>query len=171
MLIGVLALETLTRGLSEKGKGVKWAIHLGLAATLIFVAWAPTRSMLTESSNRRVTFWDPFVTETIERHSKPGDYVLAPGVPVLLVALDRKNPYPLGGPTDDVLPYLPAAVPTLQMEALRHQLESNLPKVCYFVEWFRPQQQRWHELLYDPLLVKYHYVQVDEGLWYLPEGN
>ena len=57
------------------------------------------------------------------------------------------------------------------MESLRAELEKHLPKVCYFAGWFRPRQQKWHELLYDPLLAKYHYIKVDDRLWYLPEGD
>lgn len=172
LLISVMGAESLSAYLHDKGPGIKLGSYLGLMAAFLFVAWAPTRIMLTEArSLHPIATWDPLVTEAIERHSKPGDYVLAPGVPVIFVALDRRNPYPLGGPSDDILPYLPAAGPKLQLEALRQQLEQNLPKVCYFADWFRPKQRMWHELLYDPLLAKHQYIKVSDSLWYLPDSK
>jgi hypothetical protein len=140
-------------------------------AGFVFAAWTPVPALARESYPRRVANWDSLVTEIVEQHSGPGDYVLAPGVPTVLVALNRRNPYPLGGPSDAVLPFLADLPSDLQLEALRAQLEQNLPKVCYFPEWFRPHQDRWHELLYDPLLRKYNYVKVNETLWYLPDTH
>jgi hypothetical protein len=170
LLVSVIGAESLNAYLRDKGPRIKLGSFAVLMAAFLFVAWAPTQIMLKEARRHySLAGWDPLVSETIERHSKPGDYILAPGVPVIFVALDRKNPYPLGGPSDDILPYLRAANPKLQLEALRQQLEQNLPKVCYFADWFRPQQKMWHELLYDPLLVKYRYIQVSDSLWYLPD--
>jgi hypothetical protein len=172
LLISVIGVDSLSLYLRDKSGWIKQGSFVVLLAAFLFVAWTPTQIMLTEAcSHYRIATWDPLVTETIERHSKPGDYVLAPGAPVIFVALNRKNPYPLGGPSDAILPYLLAVPPKLQMESLHQQLEQNLPKVCYFPEWFRPQQNEWHELLYDPLLAKHHYVKVNDELWYLPESE
>lgn len=172
LLISVVGAEFLNAYLRDKGRRIKLASYAVLMTAFLFVAWAPTQIMLREiRSHHNIATWDPLVTETIERHSKPGDYILAPGVPVIFVALDRRNPYPLGGPSDDLLPYLSGANSKLQMEVLRQQLEQNLPKVCYFAEWFRPKQKLWHELLYEPLLAKYQYIKVNDSLWYLPDGK
>ena len=172
LLISVIGAESLSSYLCDKERRVRQGSFVVLLATFIFVAWSPTQLMLTEArSYHPIATWDPLVRETIERHSKPGDYILVPGIPVIFVALDRRNPYPLGGPSDDILPYLPAASPKLQMEALRQQLEQNLPKVCYFEDLYPPNQKMWHELLYDPLLAKYHYVKVNDHLWHLPDGK
>lgn len=172
LLFGVIGAEALNAYLREKGPRIKQASCVALMAVFLFVAWTPTRVMLTDArGNHGIARWEPLVAETIERHSKRGDYILAPGVAVIFVALDRKNPYPLGGPPDELLPYLPVANPKLQIESLREQLEQNLPKVCYFAESFRPKQKRWHELLYDPLLAKHQYIKVNDRLWYLPEGK
>jgi hypothetical protein len=140
-------------------------------AAFASVAWPPVETMLSDKTLSRIASWDPLVTQTIEEHSSPGDYVLAPGAPVLLVSMDRRNPYSLGEPTDTMLPYVPWLPPKLQMDGLRQQLEQNLPKVCYFPDWFRPQQRMWDELLYKPLLVKHGYIKLDDRLWYLPDSH
>jgi hypothetical protein len=172
LLTSVIGAESLSLYLRDKSGWIKQGSFVVLLTAFLFVARTPTQIMLIEArSHYRIATWDPLVSETIERHSKPGDYILAPGVPIIFVALDRRNPYPLGGPADDILPYLPAANPKLQMEALRQQLEQNLPKVCYFADEFRHNQTRWHELLYDPLLAKHQYIKVNDSLWYLPDSK
>lgn len=107
----------------------------------------------------------------VERHSKPGDYILATEGPLIYVAMNRRAPLPVPNPADEVLPYLAAENSMLKMDVLRDQLERNLPKVCFFEGSFRPRQKLWHKLLYDPLLEKYHYIKVDDRLWYLPDAR
>ena len=84
--------------------------------------------------------------------------------------MDRQNPLGLNFFVDEILPYVTGKKNRmLKMEILRADLEKHLPKVCYFPAWIRPPQNKCHELLFDPLIAKHHYVKVNELLWYLPE--
>jgi len=166
VLFSVIGAEALSKFLSGRSWRTSLLAFLGLLALFLYVASGPVRVMLAEPRRSSIISWDPLVIETIEKHSKPGDYILATEGPLIYVAMNRRAPIPVANPADDVLPYLMAENPML-MESLRDQLEKNLPKVCYFAGWFRPRQKLWHELLYDPLLVKYHYITADGRLWYL----
>lgn len=166
--LSVLGTEAVSDSLPKGGRRASLTAFILLSAVFLFVATGPTRRVLAERLSRPILSWDPLVVETIEKHSNPGDYVLAPAGPLILVAMNRKNPYNLASPVDDILPYLGAEHPERTLESLRSQLERNLPKVCYFASSMRPRQKKWHELLYDPLLVKYQYVRVNDNLWYLP---
>ena len=169
--LSVIGADAISAYLSGKGWRASVSCFVALLALFLIVAKPSTERMLSEEPPGYSLPWDSVVTTTIEEHSKPGDYILATEGPVIFVALNRRNPIPLGAPTDDLLPYMETANSMLQMQSLRAQLERNLPKVCYFAGWLRPHQKLWHELLYDPLLVKYHYIKVDERLWYLPDGE
>lgn len=172
LLLGVIGAEALSNFLSGRGARASVLTFVSLAALFLFVAKRPTAVMWAQRNyNPPIASWDPIVTETIERHSQPGDYLLATESPLIYVAVNRKNPIPVIAATDEVLPYMAIENPKLQMESLRQQLEQNLPKVCYFADSFRPKQKRWHELLYDPLLAKHQYIKVNDRLWYLPDGK
>src|SRR2546423_899513 len=128
VLLAIVAADQVSTYLKAASRRTNVIAGLVLFAAIVFVGWGPTTSMLAESYSPRVASWDPIVTEIIEQHSAAGDYVLAPGTPTILVALHRKNPYVLAGPSDSILPYVPALPPRCQLESLRHQLEQNLPK-------------------------------------------
>jgi hypothetical protein len=164
----VLGGEAVSCLLATKRRHISLAAFIVLTGLFFFVAKAPIQEALAEKPAGYTLPWDSIVTETIEQHSKPGDYILAPEGPVIYVAMNRRCPLPVAGPPDDILPYMASASSTLQMESLRAELEKNLPKVCYFAGWLRPRQKKWHELLYDPILAKHHYVKVNDRLWYLP---
>ena len=165
-VIGAQAVSTYLRELSRRASAFAF---IGLFSIFLFVAGGSIRVMFAEAYTHRVVSWDPLVLETIDEHSKPGDYILATEGPLIYVATNRKNAIPVAAADDSLLPYLGAESPSLQIDSLRDQLERNLPKVCYFAgPSFRSRQEMWHELLYDPLLRKHHYVQVNGRLWYLP---
>jgi hypothetical protein len=168
LLLSVLGAETLSRYLKQRRPWVSAPSFVGLFGIFLFVAWNPTGDMLADKYAGYSLPWDPLVTETIERHSKPGDYVLETGGYLIYPAMDRK--YPLSV-TPEFAPYLTTKNGTMRMESLREELEKNLPKVCSFAERGFPQEKSWREQLYDPLLAKYHYVKVTEKLWYLPDGD
>lgn len=138
----------------------------GLSILFVFVASGPVRTVLGERPSAQVL--DPLAVQTIEAHSKPGDYVLSTESPYIYVATNRKSPFGVCGLTDEVLPYT-AAIPMLRIETLRENLEKHVPKVCYFSSWMRPRQQALHELLYDPFLAEHHYIEVTPRIWYLPD--
>lgn len=169
VLLAIVAADWVSSYLKVASRRINIIAGLVLFIALVFVGWRPTTSMLTESYSPRVASWDPIVTEIIEQHSAAGDYVLAPGVPTILVALHRKNPYVLAGPSDNILPYVSALPRRCQIDSLRQQLEQNLPKVCYFPAWFRPEQKLCQQWIYQPVLSKHNYKKVDETLWYLVE--
>lgn len=169
VLLAIVAADRVSNYLKAASRGVNVIAGLVLFAALAFVGWGPIASMLAESYSPRVANWDPIVTEIIEQHSAAGDYVLAPGVPTILVALHRRNPYVLAGPSDNILPYVPALPSRCQVDSLRQQLEQNLPKVCYFPAWFRPEQKLCQQWIYQPVLSKHNYKKVDETLWYLAD--
>jgi hypothetical protein len=170
LLLSVIGAETLSNFLSGRGARASALAFVGLAALFLFVAKRPTEVMLAQQHyNPQIVSWDPIVTETIEQHSQPGDYLLATEGPLIYVVMNRKHPIPVGGFTDEILPYMATENSMLRMDSLRDELEKHLPKVCYFAGQLRPRQKMWHELLYDPLIKKYHYVQVNDRLWYLPE--
>jgi hypothetical protein len=166
-LLGMLGAEALSACLSRRGWPATAGASIVLTALFSFVASGPIRVLLVEKLSSPAVSWDPLVVETIEGHSKPGDYVLATGGPLILVAMDRRSPYLV----DERLPSLAAANSALQMDPLRAELEEHLPKVCYFPKWIRPSQRVLHELLYDPLLAEHHYIKVNDELWYLPEDR
>lgn len=170
LLLSVIGAEALSNLLAGRGPRASALAFAGCAALFLFVAKQPTEVMFTQQYYiPQIGVWDPIVVETIERHSQPGDYILSTESPLLYVVMNRKSPIPVSGADDGILPYMAAENPQLQMEFLRNELEKNLPKVCYFAGWYRPRQKMWHELLYDPLIIKHHYVQVNDRLWYLPE--
>lgn len=172
LLLSVIGAESLTSLLARRGPRASVLSFIGFAALFVFVAKQPTAVIFAQQYySPQIGSWEPIVAETIQRHSRPGDYILATESPLIYVAMNRENPIPVIGADDGILPYMAVENPQLQMDALRQQLEQNLPKVCYFASWYRPQQQLWHELLYDPLLEKYNYIQVNDRLWYLPDGK
>jgi 4-amino-4-deoxy-L-arabinose transferase-like glycosyltransferase len=171
LLISTLGAEAASDYLSARDWRASLGAFIALAGLFLFVAKPQTQVMLAEKPAGYLLPWDFIVTETIEGHSRPGDYILAPEGPVIYVAMNRRCPLPVAGPSDDILPYMAVANSTLQMESLHTELEKNLPKVCYFPGRFHLRQKMWHELLYDPLLAKYHYIKVDDRLWYLPDSH
>jgi hypothetical protein len=169
LLPAVLGAEAVTRYLSTRRSAITAMFCSSLCGLFFFVALPPVRTMLAVTGFPRVVLWDPVVADTIEKHSKPGDYILAPEGPLIYVVTKRKNPLFVVNPPDTLLPYLKDADPRLQIDSLQAELERNLPKVCYFAGWMRPNQEMWHQLLFDPILVKHGYVRVNDGLWYLPD--
>jgi hypothetical protein len=169
VLACVLGAETLSEFLTEKGALVSTIAFAVLFGGLFFVGRDVTKTVLQQPTAYHPYEWDPLVVQTIEQHSKPGDYILTTEGPLLYVAMDRQNPIGLNFFVDEILPYVTGENRMLKMEILRADLEKHLPKVCYFPAWIRPRQNRWHELLFDPLIAKHHYVKVNELLWYLPE--
>jgi hypothetical protein len=59
----------------------------------------------------------------------------------------------------------------LQMAILRKNLEKHFPRVCYFPARIRFRQDKYHELLFDHLLLKYHCIKVNDFIWYLPDRS
>jgi hypothetical protein len=171
LLLCMVGLEGISGFLSKRSWPVSVLATAALAALFFWVAREPTRQVAAAPTAFASPTWDPIVIETIERHSKPGDYVLSTQEMFLYVALNRRAPLGTQMFLDEVLPYVSVGNPTLSMEALRNDLEKHLPKVCFFGSWIRSRQQRFHQELFDPLLVKYHYVQVNDRLWYLPDRN
>jgi hypothetical protein len=165
LLLSVIGAEVLSGYLAERRKWFAAIAFVGLMGLFLFVARSPTQTMLTEKSLGYSLPWGPLVTETIERHSKPGDYVLQTGGYLVYPAMNRRYPMSV---TPEFFPYLAPNNPRMQVESLRDDLEKNLPRVCYFAGRVFPQQKIWQESLYDPLLAKYHYVKVNDELWYLP---
>lgn len=168
-LLSLVGAEAWSRFLSTKSAAPSVISFLFLSALLLFVGCLPTK----EALETKVVFpyapWDPVLHETIEQHSAPGDYILTTEGPLLYVVANRKNPLPLNFFVDEILPYVTVENRLLQMELLRASLEKHLPKVCYFAPWLRPRQDKYHELLFDPLLRKYNYVRVTDSIWHLPD--
>ena len=171
LLLSGVAAEALSAFLSKRNWLISLIFVFGLSGMFFWVAKDSTRRVAAEGHPVQAPTWDQTVVETIERHSKPGDYILSTQEPLIYVALNRKGPLGTQIFLDEVLPYAAGASPMLSMESLRDNLEKHLPKVCYFGSWLRNRQQRHHQLLFDPLLVKYHYVKVNDRLWYLPDGK
>jgi hypothetical protein len=172
-LLGLLGAEALSKFLSMRAAWVSVLAFVGLSTLFAFVAKAPTQRVLAEKHPpERVIPVDPLAVETINRHSKPHDYILDTDSALLYVVLNRKSPLPVVGFTDEFLAAaLLADVPSMRIEILRERLEQHLPRVCYFSSSYRPRQEMYHQLLFDPLLAKYHYIKVDDRLWYLPEDH
>lgn len=171
LLFSVIGAEVLSDYLGREGRVTKLITCVILLGGFVFVSWNPTRVMLTHSPPLTLYLWEPIVTETVEKHSRPGDYILATEGPLIYAVLNRQNPIPVIAADDTILPYMATDHARLRMDALRDELERHLPKVCYFAGQLRPRQKMWHELLYDPLLAKHHYVQVTDRLWYLPDAR
>jgi hypothetical protein len=168
LLLSVLGVEVLSGYLEQRRPWVSALSFIGLFGMFLFVAWSPTGVMLAGKYEGYRLPWEPLVTETIERHSKPGDYILETGGYLIYPAMDRKYPFAV---TPEFAPYLRTLKRTMRMESLREELEKNLPRVCSFAGGEFPEQKIWREHLYDPLLLKYHYVKVNDELWYLPDAN
>lgn len=171
LLLSVIGAEAIGRFLSKRTWPLSLIAILCLSVLFFWVAKDSTRQMAAGAHTFTVLRWDPVVVETINQHSKPGDYILSTETPLIYVALNRKAPLGTQMFFDEVLPYLSIGNPMLSMESLRNGLEKNLPKVCYFASWARNRQEKHHQLLFDPLIAKYHYVKVNDRLWYLPDGK
>jgi hypothetical protein len=171
VLLSLIGAEALSSFLSKKGAAASVISFAVLSALLFFVGYAPTKDVLKKKALFQHAPWDPVLHETIERHSRPGDYILTTEGPLLYVVTNRKNPLPLNSFVDETLPFVTAENRVLKMELLRANLEKNLPKVCYFPPWLRPRQDKYHELLFDPLLRKHDYTKVNNSVWHLPEAR
>jgi hypothetical protein len=171
VLLSVTGAEALSRFLSEKGVLASVAAFAGLSVLLLFVGYGPTKVVLKKEPIFQHVPWDPLLIQTIEQHSKPGDYILTTEGPLLYVAMSRKSPLGINCFVDETLPYVTAQNRVLRMEILRENLEKHLPKVCYFPAWLRPRQDNYHQLLFDPLLLKYNYTKVNDFIWYLPDAK
>ncbi len=170
VLVTVIGAESLSSFLCEKGRPrASFASFVVLAALFLFVAKSQLQVVFSEKATFHKIAWDPLLAETIQQHSKPGDYILATGTPLIYVSMNRKNPLALNLFVDDVLPYMAGDNPMLSMQILAEDLDKHLPKVCYFPAWLRPRQDIWHQQLFDPLLANHHYIKVTDQLWYLPE--
>jgi hypothetical protein len=170
-LLSLLGAEALSEFLSEKGVAASVTTFAILSALLLFIGHAPTQKLLAKKEVFQYVPWDAILHETIEQHSKPGDYILTTEGPLLYVVTNRKNPLPLNFFVDEILPYVTAENRGLQMDLLRANLEEHLPRVCYFPPWLRGRQDKYRELLFDPLLRKYHYTRVNDFIWYLPDAR
>lgn len=93
---------------------------------------------------------------------------LSTEAPLLYVTINRKSPFGINFFVDETLLYVTAENRVLQMEILRENLAKHLPKVP---RWLRFRQNKYHELLFDPLLLKYHHVKVIDLIWCLPDGQ
>jgi 4-amino-4-deoxy-L-arabinose transferase-like glycosyltransferase len=170
-LLSLVGAETLNGFISEKGTLVSGLAMCGLSALLLFVGFEPTKAVLKEQLSFQHVPWPPILLQTINEHSKPGDYILTTEGPLLYVDQNRKNPLGLNFFVDEILDYVTAKNRVLQMDVLRANLEKHLPKVCYFPAWLRNRQDKFHELLFDPLLLKYNYIKVNELIWHLPDAK
>jgi len=170
VLLSIPGAEALSRFLSEKGIQASVTAFVGLSVLLLFVAYAPTKGALGKPIFHQVR-WDPLLIQTIEQHSKPGDYILTTLGPLLYVAMNRKSPLVTNTFVDDTLPYVTAANRGLGIDMLRENLEKHLPKVCYFPASFRSRQDNYRRLLFDPLLLKYNYTKVNDSIWYVPDAK
>jgi hypothetical protein len=171
LFLCLVGLEEISGFVSKRNWSVPLVAIAALTALFFWVAKETTRQVAAAPTTFASPTWDPIVIETIERHSKPGDYVLSTQELFLYVDLNRRAPLGTQMFLDEVLPYVTVGNPHLSMDALRVDLERHLPKVCFFGSWLRSRQQRFHQELFDPLLAKYHYVQVNDRLWYLPDGK
>jgi 4-amino-4-deoxy-L-arabinose transferase-like glycosyltransferase len=169
ILLSVMGAEALSGFLAGKGATFSVIVFTGLLVLLLFVGYDPTKEVLKERPGFQHVPWDPLLIQTIEQHSKPGDYILTTEGPLLYVALNRRSPLGINFFVDEILPYVTAQNRVLQMEILRADLEKHLPKVCYFAPWLRSRQEKYHELLFDPLLIKHNYTRVNDSIWYLPD--
>jgi hypothetical protein len=170
-LLSLIGAEALSKLLFTKGAWASVLAFIGLSALFAFVAKAPTQRMLAENyPPERDIPVDRVAVETIQQHSKPGDYILDTDSALLYVVTNRKSPLPIVGFTDEFLSAgITAGLRSMQIEHLRAQLEEHLPKVCYFSVGYRPRQETYHRLLFDPFLQDHHYVRINEDLWYLPD--
>lgn len=171
VLLSLIGAEALNGFLSGKGTIASVTAFSGLLALLLVVGYDPTKEVLKERPAFQHMPWDPLLIQTIEQHSKPGDYILTTEGPLLYVALNRRSPLGINFFVDEILPYVTAENRVLQMDILRANLEKHLPKVCYFSPWLRSRQDKYHELLFDPLLLKYNYTKVNDFIWYLPDNK
>lgn len=166
VLFSVLGAEALSSYLVGKQQRTSVAVAIALLGLLVFVAREPARAAFTfnvaSDSTPEIA---PIVVETIEKHSKPGDYILVTETPLVYVVMNRKSSLPIAFFLDDILPY----DPTLQIDSLREKLEARLPKVFYMGNKYYARQTTYRLLLFEPLLAEHDYVKVSEGLWYLPE--
>lgn len=169
LLFSVLGAEALSHFLSRKGRMISVTALITLAVLFLSVVGASTRAMLAEKHTSEMVFVDPAALQTIEAHSKPGDYILATESPIVYVVANRKSALGVCGLSDVILPYVENT--PLRIETLRDDLEKHLPKVCYFAGRMRDRQQIFHELLFDPFLAEHHYVRVSDRLWYLPDSK
>jgi hypothetical protein len=169
ILLAVPGAEALSRFLSKQSSFVSFLFFTGFAFLFICVAAAQTKIVLTEKHLPYSYPWDSLVAETVEKHSRPGDYILSTDSPFIYVILNRKNPLPLGAFTDEILPYMARGNPAVRLESFRQELEAHPPKVFYFAGVMRARQEKFHQLLFDPFLIDHHYVKVDDRLWYLPK--
>ncbi|MFZ1218313.1 MAG: hypothetical protein WAO00_03430 [Chthoniobacterales bacterium] len=171
VLLSVIGAEALSGYLYQKGSVTSIVAFAGLAGLLLFVGYDPTRIVLREHAASQQAPWDPSLIDTINQHSKPGDYILTTEGPLLYVVTNRKNPLLLNFFVDEVLPYVTTGNRSLRMANLREALEKHLPKVCYFPATLRYRQDNYHQLLFDPLLLKYNYTKVNDFIWYLPAAK
>src|SRR5205814_566328 len=132
VLAGTIGAEAVSRYLSGRGRHISLAAFIAFSALFFLVAKTPTQAMFIPQGIPQIVSWDPIVTETIERRSKPGEYILATEGPLIYVVMNRKHPIPVGGFTDEILPYMATENSMLRMDSLRAELEKHLPKVCYF---------------------------------------
>ena len=170
VLLSLLGAEAWSRFLSERSALASVISFAVLSALLFFAGYVPTKDVLKKKTVFQHVPWDPILHETIEQHSRPGDYILTTEGPLLYVVTNRKNPLPLNFFVDEILPYVTSENRHLQMDLLRATLEKHLPKVCYFAPWLRSRQDKYHELLFDPLLRKYNYTKVNDSIWRLPNA-
>jgi len=171
VLLSVISAEALSLFLSEAHAVASVAVFAGLSALLFFVAQDATRRVLAQEPMFQHAPWDAILLQTINQHSKPGDYILTTGGPLLYVDQNRKSPLGLNFFVDEILSYVTTKNRVLQMAVLRKNLENHLPKVCYFPGWVRSRQEKFRELLFDPLLLKYNYTRVNDSIWYLPDAK
>lgn len=166
LLPAVIGAEGATHYLLKQRLWIRASALAALAVLFVFVGWPTCLTVIRET--RSGLPLDPLAVQTIEAHSKPGDYILSTESPYIYAATNRRSPLGVCGLIDVVLPYT-AAIPMLRLDSLREQLEEHVPKVCYFASWMRPRQQTLHKLLFDPFLAEHHYVRVSDRLWYLPD--
>jgi len=167
ILLSVAGAEAVSGYLAERRPGFSVPMAIVLSGLFIYVAAGPVRTALAAKPTLNSGPDIPqIVTETIDKHSKPGDYVLMTESPLVYIVTNRKSPLPIAFFLDDILPY----DPTLHIDALQERLEQYLPKVCYFGSSLSARQTTFRRLLFEPLLAEHYYIKVRDDLWYLPES-
>ena len=168
LLLGVVGAQALSDYFSERRVLVPLAVGLLLLGLFVFVGKGPIRTALatTPALDSRPAV-DPLLTQTIEQHSKPGEYILLTATPLVYIMMDRKSPLPIAFFLDEILPY----DPTLQIDSLRAKLQQRIPRVCYLGGIYYARQGTYRRLLFEPFLAEHHYIKINDQLWYLPDGQ
>ena len=166
---GAVAITAIRRTVFMVINGLVVLLSGWLCYQMLVVAWHQLRPANFSVVYDEVSVPNQLQT-AIKQYTKPDDYILLVTVHAYYyVLLARHHAWQFAIPLDGLLPVYDGATQIDKMHSLALEVATKLPKLIYIADsWLFTQQQQHLNQVVRPLIKRYHYQQVNPGIFVLP---